>query len=47
VGAVLLAEGLLSHVRARGQPLSDSLGQSGAVDQGSPWTNQVPQETTR
>ncbi|MBI3971952.1 MAG: aconitate hydratase [Chloroflexi bacterium] len=44
---VLLAGGLLAHVRAGGRPISLSLGQSGAVDQGSPVTNPVPQETTR
>ncbi|MDQ3702142.1 MAG: hypothetical protein M3442_14660 [Chloroflexota bacterium] len=32
---------------AGGQPISVSLGQSGAVDQGSPVTNPIPQDTRR
>jgi aconitate hydratase len=38
---VLLAGGLLAHLRSGGRSLSLSLGQSGAVDQGSPVTNPV------
>jgi aconitate hydratase len=38
---VLLAGGLLAHLRAGGASLSVCLGQSGAVDQGSPITSPV------
>jgi aconitate hydratase len=38
---VLLAGGLLAHLRAGGASLSVGLGQSGAVDQGSPFTTPV------
>jgi aconitate hydratase len=42
---VLLAGGLLAHLRAGGSALSLCLGQSGAADQGSPVTVPIPQAT--
>lgn len=43
---VLLDGGLLAHIRRGGKPISVSLGQSGAVDQGSPVTSPVPEGET-
>jgi aconitate hydratase len=40
---VLLAGGLLAHLRDGGKSLSICLGQSGAADQGSPVTDPIPQ----
>jgi aconitate hydratase len=42
---VLIAGGLLAQLRNGGQSLSLCLGQSGAVDQGSPVTDPIPQAT--
>lgn len=44
---VLLSGGLLAHIREGGKALSLTLGQSGAVDQGSPVTSPVPQARAR
>ena len=41
---VLLAGGLLAHIRAGGKPMSVDMGQSAVVDQGSPVTNPTPQD---
>lgn len=43
--AVLLAGGLIAHIRSGGRAMSVNLGQSGVVDQGSMVTNPVDQET--
>jgi len=40
---VLLAGGLLAHLRGGGRPMSVGLGHSGAADQGSPFTSPVAQ----
>jgi aconitate hydratase len=42
---VLLAGGLLAHLRAGGDGLGLAYGQSGAVDQGAPVTDPIPQAT--
>jgi hypothetical protein len=44
---VLLAGGLLAHLRAGGPGMSVTLGHSGAVDQGSPVANPVPEPQSR
>ncbi|MBI3980250.1 MAG: aconitate hydratase [Chloroflexi bacterium] len=45
--AVLVHGGLLAHVRQGGLPMGVNLGHSGAVDQGSPVTNPIPQDEVR
>ena len=42
---VLIAGGLLAHLRNGGKSLSICFGQSGAADQGSPVTDPIPQPT--
>jgi len=43
---VLQNGGMLAHIKAGGKMLSAEKAESGAVDQGSPVTNPVPQETS-
>jgi aconitate hydratase len=43
---VLVNGGMLAHIRAGGKMLSAEKAESGAVDQGSPITNPIPQEVT-
>jgi aconitate hydratase len=44
---VLVSGGLLAHLRTGGETMSIHLGRSGAVDQGSPITSPVPDDTSR
>lgn len=43
---MLLNGGMLAHIRAGGKMLSAEKAESGAVDQGSPVTNPIPQEVS-